>query len=161
MKHIFFCLLISSLCLFAAVSAADFSLSLESEKDRLAPGESLQITLNTECPEDYLPYAWILSFVESDVPKEFVDSLPPERAFSKAAKAEWRYLNYSTTWFAAEKRDLRQRTIKLVADKNWPLGDYRASIRVLFRKRDKPATDSDKYVGKPFSFTLENDENAH
>ena len=135
--------------------ANEFSLQLAPEKDNVLVGESIPITLTLAYPPEYEPCAWILTFFESNVPKEFLEALNLTEKLSKAARPEWRYVNYSTSWFPKGKRDFQEKTIQIKTTDKWPAGDYKSLIQILYRNKTAPSTTTDKYISQSFSFTVE------
>jgi hypothetical protein len=150
-RAVAFFLLLSLTPLFAQ----GFKISIEAEKNNISPGEALQLKIPMQYEDAYQPRAWIVTFYESDVPQEFLDALDLRAKLSKATRPEWRYVNYSTSWLPANKRDSKELEAKIVTSDKWPAGDYRCKISVLFRQKGAADPKTDKYIASSFSFTLE------
>ncbi len=150
-RTLVFFLLLSLTPLFAQ----GFKVSVEAEKNNISPGEALQLKIPLQYEDTYQPRAWIVTFYEADVPQEFLDALDLRAKLSKAARPEWRYVNYSTSWLAADKRDSKELKAKISTSEKWPAGDYRCKISVLFRLKEGADPKTDKYIASSFSFTLE------
>lgn len=142
--------LIAACFAFIAVSAADFSVELTKQTETAAPGQPIELELDLKCPEGYRPGAWILTAFRDGVPEEFPKALDLEKKFSKAKRPEWSYCNIFVRWFAKNDNTMQKKLSFKTTDK-WPVGDYRFSVQVLFRKKGA----KDKYISTKLLFTLE------
>ncbi len=136
-------------------SAKDFSIRVQQEKDNITPGGDIPVRVLMEYPPEYQPCAWLLTAFQPDVPEEFLKALGLMEKLSRAARPEWRYVNFSTTWFPAAERAAKEKRITLRTTEKWPPGDYRIVLRILFRRKVSPSPGTDKYIGSPVSFTIE------
>ena len=134
-------------------SAGDFSVKIDCLTEYTAPGQNIPLTLHLDCPDDYRPAAWLLTVFRSDVPSAFPQALALENRFSKAKRPEWSYCSLGTKWFRKDDQSM-QKEIQITTTPEWPCGDYRIVIRVLFRK-EVPSVETDKYISQPVLFTLE------
>lgn len=140
---------------FVPLFGQAFKVNIEAEKNNVTPGETIQLKIPLQYEDTYQPRAWIVTFYETDVPQEFLDALDLRAKLSKAARPEWRYVNFSTSWLSADKRDSKELAAKIITTDKWPAGDYRCKISVLFRQKGAADPKTDKYIASSFSFTLE------
>lgn len=149
--------IISALLLLLAVHglmSADFAVEVEQSVKNIAPGQAIPLKLKLKCPEGYRAGAWIVTAFRSDVPSAFPAALNLEKRFSKAKRPEWSYCQLSTKWFRANDVTMTKE-VRIETTPQWPLGDYRLVVQVLFRLKSGAAAKTDKYVTSPVLFTLE------
>ena len=144
------------LLLFAAhgLMSADFAVEVEQSVKNIAPGQAIPLKLKLKCPEGYRAGAWIITVFRPDVPSAFPAALNLEKRFSKAKRPEWSYCQLSTKWFRANDTTLTKE-VKIETTPQWPLGDYRLVVQVLFRQKTGASAKTDKYITSPVLFTLE------
>ena len=144
------------LLLFAAhgLMAADFAVEVEQSVKNIAPGQAIPLKLKLTCPEGYRAGAWIVTVFRPDVPSAFPAALGLEKRFSKAKRPEWSYCQLSIKWFRANDTTMTKE-VKIETTPQWPLGDYRLVVQVLFRQKSGAKAKTDKYVTSPVLFTLE------
>lgn len=133
----------------------DFSVRVEQERDNISSGGVISVRIFTECPQEYLPSACLLTVFQPDVPEEFLKALELTEKLSRAARPEWRYVNLSTLWFPVLERIAKEQKVSIRTTDKWPAGDYRIVLRILFRRKASPSVGTDKYIGAPVSFTIE------
>lgn len=133
----------------------DFSVKVQQEKENITAGESIQLRVFLEYPADYHAAAWIATVFQPDVPDGFLKALNLTEKLSGGKRPEWRYVNLTTRWFPASKRNAKEQNVSLPTTKQWPVGDYRIIFRILFRQKVSPTVKTDKYISSPISFTIE------
>ena len=124
--------------------------ALEREQNRFCPGEAIPFRMETECPADYRPAGWNAKMYVRDVPSGFAEKLALEVS---GKEPQWRSIRFHEwIWFSeGDRKD----SGSFRTTEQWPEGDYRISITVLFRKHDAPSVETDQYRTASIVFTLE------
>ena len=126
---------------------AAFSLQPAAVPSVIQAGTPLKIKLAWKCPEGYVPKAWRLVAYVPNLPSDFAkvtgNKITPHKM------KEWSSV-FIMNWIWKIPADY-----VLVKDtKNWPAGDYRMSLYIMFEARDKNNKVISKMVNENILFTL-------
>ena len=149
MKKLFLFLMF---CVLGAFAAEQNAFTLEANKKVIQPGDAIELKVALAPLEGYQARAWNVVFFESDVPQGAAEALG--KAFSKAARPEWRYAKVFEAWFAKNTLEQKERTLLLKTSPKWVKGDYKVKIQIIFRQ-NPPNVKTDKYVSRELMFTIE------
>ena len=155
MRYLLFFIILFSAFGIPGADKKGFSVKVQQEKENITAGGSIQLRVFLEYPADYQAAAWIVTVFQPDVPDGFLKALNLTEKLSRGKRPEWRYVNLTTHWFPASKRNAKEQNISLSTTEQWPAGDYRVIFRILFRRKVSPTIQTDKYIGSPISFTIE------
>ena len=143
--------LLSTLISFGQTTGP-FSLktALDGEKNCFKAGEAIPFKMEWKCPEGYRMAGWKALAYVKNVPADFAKNLNLK---VNGKDPKWQSVPFHKwIWYRKGKE---KNTDSFKTSEQWPEGDYRISITVIFRKTDKPETKTDRYLGSTVEFSIE------
>lgn len=139
--------------LILTLSAADkapakvqFKAALKGKKQIFSPGEKVPFLINCVLPAEYKLSAWSAFAYEKNVPKTFAPTL---KLKVNGKDPRWRMIRFMKWQWVANAKE------GTVDTANWPEGDYRITVNILVRRKDKSEDKTDKYYESSIDFTIE------
>ena len=151
---IFSLFLTASLCLSAEQPNCKLSsVALVGDQKIFSPGTKIEAVITYEIPDDFVLVGWGVTGYKPEVPTACAN------VFKCSENKDPRWSSYPILPFMWDGKSenvspgVWQKNVS-IDTASWPEGDYKLSLSVLFRMKDKPSGETDAYRAASFTVTM-------